>query len=97
MVPWWWVLTDGFPQARLVLDCSSVKAELDLSQRMFRCDSCGFECDRDLNAARNLERLAASFAASACGEERSGAVRKNRVKRASKKQEPNGKDELCAA
>lgn len=47
--------------------------------------------DRDLNAARNLERLVASSAISACGEERSGAVRKPRVKRASVEQEPNSK------
>ena len=40
-------------------------------------------------AACNLERLAASSAVSACGETRSGAERKPRVKRASKKQEPN--------
>src|ERR1700757_5301336 len=48
------------------------------------------------NAAKNLERLAASSAVSACGEARSGAVRKSRVKRASKKQEPNGGGQLCA-
>ena len=51
----------------------------------------------DWNAAKNLERLAASSAVSACGEARSGAVRKSRVKRASKKQEPNGGGQLCAA
>jgi predicted site-specific integrase-resolvase len=47
--------------------------------------------------AKNLERLAASSAVSACGEARSGAVRKSRVKRASKKREPNGGGQLCAA
>jgi len=61
--------------------CGSVKAELALSQRTYHCDACGHEIDRDLNAARNLEHLAASSAVSACGEERSGAVRKPRVKR----------------
>jgi putative transposase len=64
---------------------------------VFRCEHCGFVADRDWNAAKNLERLAASSAASACGEERSGAVRKTRVKLASKKQEPNGIGELHAA
>jgi hypothetical protein len=58
---------------------------------------CGFEADRDWNAAKNLESLAASSAVSACGEERSGAARKSRVKRSSVKQEPNLKGELCAA
>jgi len=44
-----------------------------------------------------LKRLAASSAVSACAEERSSAACKSRVKRASKKQEPNGIGELCAA
>jgi putative transposase len=30
--------------------CGSVKAELDLSQRVFRCGPCGFVADRDCNA-----------------------------------------------
>jgi putative transposase len=77
--------------------CGSVEAELDLSQRRFCGSACGFEADRDWNAAKNLEHLAASSAVSACGEERSGAVRNSRVKRASKKQEPNSKDQLCLA
>jgi putative transposase len=42
---------------------------------------------RDLNAAKNLERFAASSAVIACGEIRDGVVRKSRVKRASTKQE----------
>jgi putative transposase len=41
-----------------------------------------------------LEVFAASSAVSACGEARSGAVRKNRVKRASKKQEGSGLAEV---
>ncbi|WP_082075739.1 zinc ribbon domain-containing protein [Acidocella aminolytica] len=56
--------------------CGLVKAELALSQRIFKCEDYGFEAGRDLNAARNLENMAASFAVSACGKERSGAVRK---------------------
>ena len=36
---------------------------------------------RLINAARNLARLAASSAVSACGVERAGPIRKNRVKR----------------
>ena len=86
-----------FASSKTCSCCGSVEAELDLSQRRFRCSVCGFEADRDWNAAKNLEKLAASSAVSACGEERSGAVRKSRVKRASVKQEPNGNDELCAA
>jgi putative transposase len=78
-----------FPSSKRCSCCGSVKTELALSQRTFQCDACGYEADRDLNAARNLEYLAASSesAVTACGEERSGAGRKPRVKRASTKQE----------
>lgn len=86
------VLADRwFPSSKTCSCCGSVKAELALSQRIFKCDDCGYEAGRDLNAARNLENMAASFAVSACGEERSGAARKPRVKRASSKQEPDSK------
>jgi len=78
-----------FPSSKTCSCCGSVKAELALSQRLFHCDECGYEAGRDHNAARNLENMAASFAVSACGEERSGAGRKPRVKRASVKQEPD--------
>lgn len=78
-----------FPSSKTCSCCGSVKAELALSQRTYHCDVCKHKIERDLNAARNLERLAASSAVSACGEERSGTVRKPRVKRASAKQEPN--------
>jgi putative transposase len=42
--------------------CGVIKATLDLSQRTFRCDDCGFEADRDVNAAVNLALYAASSA-----------------------------------
>ena len=86
------VVVDRFyPSSKTCSCCGSVKAELDLSQRVYRCESCGYEVDRDVNAARNLEKLAASFAVAACGEDRSDARRKPRVKRASAKQEPDSR------
>ena len=66
--------------------CGVVKQTPALSQRTFNCDDCGFEVDRDVNAARNVESVAASSAVTVCGEDRSGAKRKSRVKRASVKQ-----------
>jgi len=51
------------------------------------------ETGLDLNAAPNLERLAASSAVSACGEESSSVARNGRVKRTSMKREPNGEGE----
>ena len=44
-----------------------VKEKLSLSDRIFECESCGKEIDRDLNAAINLKQLAASSAVIACG------------------------------
>ena len=32
-----------------------MKQSLLLSERTYRCLQCGFECDRDENAARNLQ------------------------------------------
>jgi putative transposase len=76
-----------YPSSKTCSCCGVIKETLALSQRMFACDDCGFEAARDVNAALNLARLAASSAVSACGAERSGPVRKSRVKRAATKQE----------
>ncbi len=59
-----------FPSSKMCSDCQSVKEELSLAERVFKCEVCGFECDRDLNAALNLARLAESSSdtLNACGE-----------------------------
>lgn len=31
-----------------------MKEELELSDRIYNCENCGFSCDRDINAAINL-------------------------------------------
>lgn len=36
--------------------CQTLK-KLELSDRIYKCDSCGLELDRDLNAAMNIKRL----------------------------------------
>jgi putative transposase len=59
-----------FPSSKTCSCCCVVKATLARSQEWFSCDDCGFEAPRDLNAALNLARLAASSAATACGEPR---------------------------
>jgi putative transposase len=83
------IIADRFyPSSKTCSCCGVIKETLALSQRMFACDACGFECDRDINAGINLARYAAeSSPASACGETRSGARHRPRVKRASVKQE----------
>ena len=76
-----------YPSSKTCSCCGVVKETLALAERMFRCDDCGFEIERDHNAALNLARLAASSAVTACREARSGAAPRSRVKRASAKQE----------
>jgi putative transposase len=78
-----------YPSSKTCSCCGVVKKTLDLAERTFRCTDCGFEAGRDVNAALNLAGRAASSAVTACGETRSGPVRKSRVKRASVKQEEN--------
>ena len=41
-----------------------MKAKLTLAERTFFCEVCGLRLDRDLNAARNLARLALHVAQS---------------------------------
>ena len=59
-----------FPSSKLCSDCGAVKAKLSLSEREYRCDSCGFVSDRDLNAAVNLAKCAGSPPVSGRGAKR---------------------------
>ena len=43
-----------FPSSKLCSDCGCVKKHLSLSERIYRCEECGLEIDRDLNASINL-------------------------------------------
>ena len=43
-----------FASSKTCSTCGHKKADLVLSQRTYHCSECGFECDRDLNAAINL-------------------------------------------
>jgi putative transposase len=75
-----------FPSSKLCSGCGAVKAKLPLSERTYRCDACGLVTGRDVNAAQNLLKLAASGAEriNACG----GTVRSGVVGRVPAKQEP---------
>ena len=61
-----------YPSSKTCSCCGWIKKDLTLSDRIFVCDSCGFELDRDANAAINLlnewKRTVAT-AGIACGEE----------------------------
>lgn len=45
------------PSSKTCAACGVIKDALSLAERTFRCDGCGHESDRDLNAAINLSRL----------------------------------------
>jgi putative transposase len=46
-----------YPSSKACSACGVIKKTLTLAERTFRCDDCGHECNRDLNAALNLLRL----------------------------------------
>lgn len=45
-----------YPSSKMCSSCGQVKGELGLDERVYVCDSCGAEMDRDSNAAVNLSR-----------------------------------------
>lgn len=47
-----------FPSSKTCSKCGNKKDQLRLSERTYQCELCGFEMDRDLNAAINLEKYA---------------------------------------
>jgi putative transposase len=51
-----------YPSSKTCSGCGHVKAKLSLSERTYRCASCGLLADRDLNAARNLAALVGTLA-----------------------------------
>jgi putative transposase len=59
------VVADRFyPSSKTCSACGWVKAKLTLAERTFACEACGLAVDRDLNAARNLAKLAQDVAQS---------------------------------
>ena len=75
-----------FPSSKTCSGCGAVKAKLALSERTYICTGCGLVLDRDVNAAANLLKLAASGAESqnASG----GMVRPGLAGRVPMKEEP---------
>jgi putative transposase len=82
------LLTAGrfYPSSKTCSGCGAVKAKLGLSERTYRCEHCGLVLDRDLNAARNLLKLAASGAESRNA--RGGTVRPRPARHVPVKREP---------
>ncbi|EDN68821.1 transposase [Beggiatoa sp. PS] len=53
-----WISKVGqwFPSSKTCSFCGHQKESLKLSQRFYHCQACGHQIDRDLNAAKNIER-----------------------------------------
>lgn len=71
-----------YASSKLCSGCGNRKESLKLSDREYKCDNCGLEIDRDLNAAKNLASLGTTLnykGSKACGavtgEIQSGAMK----------------------
>jgi len=53
-----------YPSSKIHNRCGGYKADLDLSDRIWTCEACGEQVDRDLNAARNIRDEALRVSAS---------------------------------
>ena len=75
-----------FPSSKTCSNCGHKKEVLKLSERIFKCESCKTEIDRDLNAAINLAnysptpKYGGSYA-------RGGSLESRKIQRTPKKQE----------
>ena len=46
-----------FPSSKTCSSCGAIKTELGLSERVYKCDGCNSEIDRDLNASINIREV----------------------------------------
>lgn len=64
-----------FPSSKMCSECGAIKKDLKLSDRVYICDKCGIEIDRDFNASCNLENYTVSSTGiNAFGEVSSGSI-----------------------
>ncbi len=87
------IIVDRFyPSSKKCSKCGNIKKDLTLADRIYQCESCGLEIDRDLNAAINLEKHASTVSSTgikACGENNQYLDSKESKQVVSKKQEAN--------
>ena len=51
------IVADRFyPSSKICSQCTKVKTDLKLKDRIYKCNYCGFTMDRDLNASINLSK-----------------------------------------
>ena len=48
------IVSRWFPSSKTCSSCGTVKETLDLTERVFVCEDCGYVADRDYNAAKTL-------------------------------------------
>ncbi|WP_273365845.1 transposase [Alicyclobacillus herbarius] len=61
-------LIEWFASSKICSECDHQQDDMPLSVRHWACPECGTIHDRDLNAAKNLVKLAVSSTVTACGE-----------------------------
>lgn len=45
------------PSSKTCSNCNNLNQELKLSDRIYKCNKCGLEIDRDYNASKNILRF----------------------------------------
>jgi putative transposase len=78
-----------FASSKLCSACDYKLEGLDLSVREWTCPQCKVRHDRDINAAKNLEKMAVSSTVSVCGASSGGAVTFVIVSHGASKQKSN--------
>ncbi|WP_353931510.1 zinc ribbon domain-containing protein [Okeanomitos corallinicola] len=56
----------SYPSSKSCSNYGEKKLSLSLSQRVCKCDKCGFECDTDVNAVINLNQKTVRLTVLAC-------------------------------
>lgn len=58
-----------YPSTKTCSHCGNVKSAFSLDERVYCCEKCGIELDRDLNAAINLKPTVGHTERKACGQD----------------------------
>lgn len=78
-----------FASSKICSDCDEKSDSLSLSVREWTCSFCSAHHDRDINAAKNLKKLAVSSTVSACGASSDGVATFVAASHGALKQESN--------
>ena len=55
------VIDRFFPSSKMCSECGCIKEDLKLSDRIYKCEHCGFIEDRDVNASINIKLVATGY------------------------------------